>query len=338
MDGPGRVRMADVARAAGVSVPTVSKVVGGRDGVAPATLARVQAAIDELGYQASLGAQGLRGRRSNAVGVLLAEFTSFTNELLMGVSDALGETGYELLAYSGGANGGAVGWERRSLSRIGGTLVDAAILVTPTVVSTDTQIPVVVVDPHFGPTDIPTVEGDNVAGAVAATEHLLGLGHRRIAHLAGREDLESSRRREQGFRTAMAGAGLAVDPASVRVGGYRRETSTAPALELLDRPDRPTAVFAANDESAVAVLEVAHRLGLRVPEDLSVVGFDNLPESALADPPLTTVAQPLREMGSAALTMVVDLLRGEEPPTRRLTLPTRLVHRSSTAPPARTAH
>lgn len=324
--------MEDVARAAGVSVATVSKVVNRRYGVAQTTIDKVSVVIEELGYEASLGARSLRSHRTNVIGVLVAEFEPFSTELLKGVSSAIGETGYELLAYSGGRPGKAVGWENRSLSRLGGTLIDGAIIVTPTVVSATGQIPIVAIDPHTGPVGIPTVDADNVAGAIAATRHLLGLGHTRIALLGGREDLESARLREHGFRAAMAHAGVPVDARLVKVGGFRVETATAPAHELLSRPDRPTAVFAANDISAIRTIEVARELGLRVPEDLSVVGFDNVPESVLCSPSLTTVAQPLHDMGAMALRMLVELLDGRQPTHPRVRLPVRLVERDSTGP------
>ena len=330
----GRVRMEDVAREAGVSVATVSKVVNQRYGVAQSTIDRVTEVIESLGYEASLGARSLRSHRTNVIGVLVAEFEPFSTELLKGVSSAIDETGYELLAYSGGHHGRSVGWERRSLSRLGGTLIDGAILVTPTVVSASAEVPVVAVDPHTGPADMPTVDADNVGGAVAATEHLLALGHRRIALLGGREDLESARLREHGFRQAMAAAGVPVDPDLVRVGGYRPETASAPARELLARADRPTAVFAANDISAIRTIEVAHELGLRVPEDVSVVGFDNVPESVLCSPSLTTVAQPLHDIGVTALRMLVELLAGREPEPAHVRLPTSMVTRDSTGPGA----
>jgi LacI family transcriptional regulator len=324
--------MEDVARAAGVSVATVSKVVNQRYGVAQSTMDKVTEVIEALGYEASLGARSLRSHRTNVIGVLVAEFEPFSTELLKGVSSAIDETGYELLAYSGGHHGRSVGWERRSLSRLGGTLIDGASLVTPTVVSATTEIPVVAVDPHTGPAGFPTVDADNVAGAVAATQHVLYVGHRRIALLGGREDLESARLRENGFREAMAAAGVLVDPDLVRVGGYRPETASLPARELLSLPHRPTAVFAANDISAIRTIEVAHELGLRVPADLSVVGFDNVPESALCTPSLTTVAQPLHDIGATALRMLVELLAGSEPTLEHVCLPTRLVVRDSTGP------
>jgi LacI family transcriptional regulator len=326
-----RVKMADVARTAGVSVATVSKVVNGRWGVSQATVDRVQQVIDQLGYEASLGAQSLRSHRTNVLGILVSEFEPFSTELLKGASRAVADTGYELLAYSGGARGADVGWERRSLSRLSGTLIDGAIIVTPTVVETKPGIHVVAVDPHTGPSGLPTVDSDNFAGAVLATNYLLGLGHRRIGFLGGRQDLESARLREAGFRRAMADAGAAVDEALVQVGGYRPETAAGPARELLTHRQRPSAVFAANDLSAIATMDMARELGLAVPDDLSVIGFDNVPESALASPPLTTISQPLQRMGAEALRLLVDLIEGVERDVH-IRLPTELVERASCRP------
>ncbi len=332
MEIPQRVKMSDVARTAGVSVATVSKVVNGRWGVAQATVDRVQHVIEQLGYEASLGAQSLRSHRTNVLGILVAEFEPFSTELLKGVSAKVAQTDYELLAYAAGARGSMVGWERRSLARLSGTLIDGAILVTPTVVETNQGVHVVAIDPHTGPTGMPTVDSDNFAGAVLATNHLLGLGHRRIGFIGGRPDLESARLREAGFRKAMADARVRVDEALVRIGGYRTETAEGPARELLSCPERPSAVFAANDLSAIATVTAARGLGLTVPDDLSVIGFDNVPESALASPPLTTIKQPLQQMGAEALVLLVDLIAGvdRDPHVR---LPTELVVRASCTPP-----
>ncbi|TQM95842.1 LacI family transcriptional regulator [Ornithinimicrobium humiphilum] len=330
----GRVRMEDVARQAGVSVATVSKVVNGRYGVSAATTARVHQVIADLGYEASLGARSLRSSRTGILGVLVAEFEPFSTELLKGVSSAIGDTDYELMAFAGASHGGSVGWERRSLRRLGGTLLDGAIIVTPTVIEPGAAIPVVAIDPHTGSHAVPTVDSDNVGGARSAVEHLVGLGHTRIGMIRGREDLESAKLREQGFRQAMAQAGLEVDETLIATGSYRAESAVAPAHLILDRRDRPTAVFAANDLMAIRTVEVARELGLRVPEDLSVVGFDNVPESAVAEPPLTTVAQPLRELGRTALDLLCTLLAGGELEQAQVRLETRLVERASTAPPA----
>ncbi|MEU7845879.1 LacI family DNA-binding transcriptional regulator [Micromonospora parva] len=327
-----RVKMSDVARTAGVSVATVSKVVNGRYGVARATVERVQQVIHELGYEASLGAQSLRSHRTNVLGILLAEFEPFSTELLKGASQEVAGSGYQLLAYSSGdGEGAAVGWERRSLARLSGTLIDGAVIVTPTVVETENNFHVVAVDPHTGPSHLPTVDSDNFAGAVLATNYLLSLGHTRIGHISGRTDLMSAQLREAGFRSAMAEAGVPVDERLVRVGGFRIETAAGPAAELLALADRPTAIFAGNDLSAISTMAVARDMGLCVPDDLSVIGFDNVPESALVNPPLTTIMQPLQRMGAEALRLLVDLIAGVERDTH-IRLPTELVIRSSCRP------
>ncbi len=335
--GP-RVTITDVAREAGVSVATVSKVLNDRYGVASATSARVRSVIADLGYESSLVARSLRSHRTHVLGILVAEFEPFSAEILKGAATALGDSEYELLAYSAGRHRDRAGWEQRSLSRLSGTLVDGAVLVTPTVTDIHAGVPVVAIDPHAGPSALPTVDADSFAGAVTATTHLVQLGHRRIAHVAGRADLESSRLREAGYRQALADAGIEVDPRLVVPGDYRREGSRSAAAALLASDDPPTAVFAANDLSALAVVEVALEAGLRVPDDLSVVGFDDVPEAVGSVPALTTVHQPLHEMGRLALEMLVALVEdrpdaGAGPAHRRLA--TTLVRRASTGPAPR---
>jgi LacI family transcriptional regulator len=324
----GRVTINDVAAAAGVSVATVSKVVNDRYGVATTTAARVRAVIEELGYESSLIARSLRSQRTNVLGFLVADIEPFSAELLKGASSAIHATAYELIVYSGSGHGQA-GWERRNVSRLGGTLTDGIILVTPTVDDVASAGPIVAVDSRAGSSALPSVQSDNLVGAVTATEYLLGLGHRRIGFLAGRPDLESARLREKGYREALATAGIAVDPGHVRVGGYSLDTSIEPARQLLDRPDPPTAIFAANDLSAIQTMNVARSLGLSVPDDVSVIGFDNIPESALTEPPLTTIDQSIRAMGEEAVRMLVDLLDGVTDRPMEVTLPTKLVVRQS---------
>jgi LacI family transcriptional regulator len=328
-----RVTIRDVAEHAGVSVATVSKVINQRYGVAADTTARVQAVISELGYEASLVAQSLRNHRTNVIGILVADLEPFSTELLKGAADAIRGSGFELVVYSAGGRGGdAVGWERRYLSRLSGTLVDGAVLVTPTVVDVQYGAPVVAVDPHTGSSGFPTVDADSLRGARLATEHLLNLGHRRIAVLAGRPDLQSAKLREQGYREALAAAGIPFEDSLLCVGGYDAELSALAARDLLTGPQRPTAVFAANDVSAIATITAALDLGLRVPEDLSVVGFDNIPESVLCTPPLTTVNQPIRTMGERAVELLIRLIREQPVEATHLTLATELVVRGSTAP------
>lgn len=330
-----RTTIHDVAKAAGVSVSTVSKAVNGRYGIADATVQRVLDAVKLLGYESSLVASSMRARRTGVIGVLLADFEPFSAEILKGVGTAVHDTAFDLLAYSGSHLGAGDGWERRSLSRLSGTLIDAAIMVTPTVVSAGTEIPVVAIDPHTGRADLPTVESDSFGGALAATRHLIELGHRRIGFLAGRPDLRSAGLRDAGYRRALSDAGIPLDPALVGIGRYELEATRASALAMLSAASRPTAIFAANDLSAIAVIDVAHELGLRVPDDLSVIGFDDVPEATRRALPLTTIQQPMRRLGAVAAEMVFTLLAGGEIDEMNVILPTRLVVRATTAAPPR---
>lgn len=310
----------------------MSKVINDRYGVAAETFDKVMDVVSDTGYESSLVASSLRRHSTNVIGILVPEFEPFSTELLKGISSAVEGTGYELLAYSGNLEHNRVGWERRSLSRLAGTLIDGAVIVAPTASVTDATIPVVAVDPHTGRPGPSTVEADNVGGARAATQHLIDLGHRRIAHVRGRSDLVSAQLREQGYREALEAAGIMFDPELVRVGGYRAAETTDAARELLALTDRPTAIFAANDLSAIRVIEIAAEFGLRVPDDLSVVGFDNVPEAANAVPALTTVAQPLHQMGAEAVRLLLGLLAGGAS-EEHLLLPATMVVRSSTSTP-----
>jgi LacI family transcriptional regulator len=328
-----RVTINDVATAAGVSVATVSKAVNGRYGVSPETSARVLEAVEALGYESSLVARSMRSRRTGVIGVLVADFEPFSAEILKGVAAALRDTDYDLLAYSGSRRGESEGWERRSLSRLSGTLIDGVIMVTPTVVAVTADVPIVAIDPHTGPVDLPTVESDSFDGARSATRYLVELGHRRIAFVAGRPDLRSSQQRDAGYRASLAEAGIPFDPALTRVGFYELRPARETAVSLLTQEDRPTAVFAANDLSAIAIVQVAAELGLDVPGDLSVIGFDDIPEASRLTPPLSTVRQSMQGLGAAAARMLADLMAGEDAGLTHVRLPTRLIPRATTAPP-----
>jgi LacI family transcriptional regulator len=328
----GRVTIADVAAEAGVSVATVSKVINDRYGVAEETSANVRRVIERLGYTSSLVAQSLRSRRSNIIGILTADIEAFNAELLKGAARAIRGSGYDLVVFSDcGPREDQAGWERRSLGRVS-ALTDGTILVTPSSVDVALSAPLVAVDHNLRSANMATVDSDNLSGAITATEYLIGLGHRRIGFLAGRPDLESAQLREQGYRRALETAGIAFDPGLVRVGGFQAETARSAARELLAAENRPTAIFAANDVSAIETITVAGGLGLGVPGDLSVVGFDNVPESALCEPPLTTVEQSIQQMGYEAVRMLIDLIDNPSNPPEQVVLPTRLIERSSCQP------
>jgi LacI family transcriptional regulator len=328
-----RATIHDVAAAAGVSVGTVSKAVNGRYGVASTTVERVLAAVAALGYESSLVASSMRARRTGVIGVLVADFEPFSAEVLKGVGAALRDSRLDLLAYSGSRSPSNEGWERRSLSRLSGTLVDGVIMVTPSVVAVTADVPIVAIDPHTGPADLPTVESDSFAGARQAVDYLLSLGHRRIGFVAGRPDLRSSMLREGGYRRSLEDARVPFDRALIGVGRYDEDSAREAAHALLALPDPPTAIFAANDISALTVLRVAEQRGLAVPGDLSIIGFDDIPDASQSAPALTTVRQPMQRLGEAAVHMLLQFMGGEAPGQTHLRLPTALVPRATTAPP-----
>ncbi|MFF0153865.1 LacI family DNA-binding transcriptional regulator [Micromonospora sp. NPDC005203] len=325
--------MSDVARVAGVSTATVSRVVNGHYGVSARTIAQVRSAIDQLGYESSLVATSLRRSRTNVLGLVTHSFQSYTAEVLKGAMKALSRSGFDLIIYANSDLYGSYseGWEKRHVARLSGTLTDGCIVVTPWG-EVQSRTPIVAIDPVRGST-AHSVTADNLAGATTAVEHLLGLGHRRIGFIAGRASLAAAWSREEGYRAALADAGIPVDPTLIGEGDFNPESATPLARALLQRADPPTAIFAASDGMALKVLEAAAELGLAVPGDLSVVGFDNIPESALTLPGLTTVDQSMYQLGYEAARMLKSLVTGEWEGPRQVVLPTDLVVRGSSAPP-----
>ncbi|MHA6624947.1 LacI family DNA-binding transcriptional regulator [Pseudonocardia sichuanensis] len=325
-----------IAAEIGVSVPTVSKVLNGRADVAPDTRARVEEALARHRYKR-------RPRRTAAPGPPLVDLvfhemdSAWSIEIIRGVGTAAAAAGVGVvLSELGGEHHPRQEWLDAVLAR----RPQGVILVLSTLAPEQQHqlesrsIPFVVVD-TLGelPTGVPTVGSNNWGGGLAATRHLLGLGHRRIAVISGQEDVLCSRARIDGFRSAHDEAGERVDPSLIRHGDFSVDGGYRHGKDLLARPDRPTAVFAGNDMQALGVLRAARELGLDVPRDLSVVGYDDLPLAGWTGPALTTVDQQLRTMAGTATTMVLDLARGDDPPLRRIELATELVVRESTAPP-----
>ena len=332
-----KTTLTDIAAEAGVSVPTVSKVLNGRPDVAPGTRARVEQLLDAHEYARG---SGRKARRSGLIDLVFGGLDSpWAVEILRGVEEwgALREIAVVVsLVRHGDAR--PASWTTAAA----GHHTDGVLLVTSRLTSAQVGqlrgagIPLVVVDPaNTPPPDIPSVGATNWAGGFAATEHLLGLGHRRIGAITGPVDFLCSLARLDGYRSALERAGVAFDPALVRYGDFYHEGGFARASELLDLAERPTAIFAGSDQQAFGVYEAARQRGLRIPEDLSVVGFDDLPVARWASPPLTTVRQPLAEMGQAAAQMLGELIEGSALRSNRLELSTELVVRESTAVPRR---
>jgi DNA-binding LacI/PurR family transcriptional regulator len=323
-----------IAQEIGVSVTTVSKVLNGRPDVAPATRARVEASLERHSYR--------RRYRRDPVGLrqidlVFHEFDSvWAMEIISGVEAVTAEQRVDLvLSQLGGKHRPPQRWlDGMLMRRPLGVLFVLSNLTDLQRSHLDSRgIPFVIVDTDGEtPPSVATVGSNNWNGGLLATRHLLSLGHRRIAVIAGPADVLCSRARLAGFRSAHEEAGVPVDPDLVRHGNFYVHAGYDHGRDLLGRPDRPTAIFAGSDMQALGVLRAARHLGLDVPGDVSVVGYDDLPVADWIGPSLTTVRQPLKEMAGAATRMLLDLARGVEPVTKRIDLATELVVRESTGP------
>jgi DNA-binding LacI/PurR family transcriptional regulator len=327
--------IADIARLAGVSVPTVSKVVNGRTEVAAETRAHVEKLIHEHGYRRPKRA----ARASALIELVFHELAGvYPTEIIKGVEAVAGEHRLGVVvSQSQGERTPSRGWLEAVIARSPTGVIAVFSDLTPDLQAqlSNRDIPLVVLDPISVPaTNVPSVGASNWNGGLSATRHLLELGHRRIAVITGPPWALSSRARLDGYRTALEAAGIPADPALIREGEFQIADGVNHTLALLRLADPPTAVFAFNDGMAIGAYQAANRAGLRIPDELSVVGFDDYPLDQWLAPPLTTVRQPLGDMGAAAARMIVELARGGTLQADRLELPTRLMVRESTAAPA----
>jgi len=321
--GKKAITIRDVARTAGVSVSTVSRVLNDKDDVAPETYEKVQT---------SLAARSMRSRRTNVIGLIMpyVEYP-FAIEVMKGVNRAITQHGYEFIVYTGGEirNESTAERERRYISLLNSSITDGIILVTPATTHFSTASPVVVVDPNSQGPPCPAVIATNRAAALNVMEYLIGLGHRRIGFVTGRLGLESAVRRLEGYKDGLRQAGIAQDPDLIQIGDYTEKVGYACAQRLVSLANRPTAIFAANDQSALGVYRAVEEAGLEIPKDISVVGFDNIPEAAHTKPGLTTVDQFIDQMGRVAAEMLIHLIRGEPMESDLYRMPTQLIVRGS---------
>lgn len=327
-----RTTLATIASQAGVSTATVSKVLNGRADVASTTRARVQRLLTAQKYSPPQ-------RSSAVVDLVFSGLDSpWAVEILRGVESYFTRRARAVAVSAVEGHGPALppSWAG-ALARhhsAGVLLVMSQLTPRQWRELQDKSIPLVVIDPADTPgSEVASVGATNWSGGIAATEHLLELGHRRIAVISGPETYLCSRARVDGYRHALDQARRPFDASLVRWGRFRHESGFQAAMELFDHPGRPTAIFAGSDEQALGVYEAARQRGMSIPHDLSVVGFDDLPLARWLPPPLTTVRQPLAEMGVMAAEMLTRLIEGHALPSRRVELATELVVRDSTAPP-----
>jgi LacI family transcriptional regulator len=312
--------MADVAGRLGVSKMTVSRVVNGQPGVSEKTRVRIRAEIERLEFIPSQRGRSLAVGRSNVIGMIVLNVTSeWVWQLVLGAGQAAEEIGHQLLLRTTGAGEVASFDTQRPI--FGSDLIDGVVIVSwrvPMAFASDLtrhNVPAVLIDAYERPKQLAWVSAEDRAGARAATEFLIGQGHRRIAFIGGESAAYLTRQRLQGFRDGLEAGGLSREACVVAHGDYTRQSGFDIARKVLRRAVRPTAVFAANDEMAVGVMDAAQERGLSVPHDLSVVGFDDLPIASHVNPTLTTVARPYRAMGATAVRLVSELL-GTAPESR----------------------
>ena len=335
--GGRRATIRDVAAHAGVSHQTVSRVINGNPNVSETTRSRVAASIADLGYVPSPMARGLISNRTHSLGVVADDISDqFFARMVAGAEAEARRRGYYLMIGSVEPDDDERGYLRLMLER----RVEGLILARPSVALTSADllpaktagVPLVSVAsaplPGFSLVDV-----DNRGGGYVATRHLVELGHREIATIVGPRDWPSSAARLDGYRDALRGAGLAEDPALVEYAAdWGPESGRAAAARLLARGAGFTALFAHSDLTAVGAIRQLRLAGLRVPEDVSIVGFDDLPVAAFVDPPLTTVHQPMEEVGALAAALVLDQLADSQAAAEeRHLLPASLVVRQSVA-------
>jgi DNA-binding LacI/PurR family transcriptional regulator len=324
--------MSDVGRLAGVSHQTVSRVINGSPHVRPETRTRVLAAMEELGYRPNSVARALVTGRSKTLGVVSFDTTLYgPASTLFGIEQAAHEAGYFIIVASLKAlNRSSVTDAVERLRRQG---VDGILVIAPqdeagdALLHTHADVPLVAVE--AGPDEgVPVVAVDQVAGAVSATEHLLSLGHETVWHVSGPPNFIESRQRMEGWRTTLQNAGAAIREPLVG------DWSPHAGYELgrrLSRERAATAVFVANDQMALGLLRAMHEAGRDVPGELSVVGFDDIPEAPFFLPPLTTVRQDFNEMGTRSLRMLLRMLETGESPSSGTLVPPELIIRASTS-------
>lgn len=334
-----RPKIKDIAERAGVSVATVSRALSGSSLVTDETRKRVNALARELNYRPNVSARNLRTRRSMSVLLVVRDVGNpFYLEILKGVEATAREAGYAVLM---GNTENDPDREVEYFNMLRDGHADGMILMTgklpppqPGESADLSHLPVVIALEMIEGSGFPHVQIDNVAAAEAAVEHLIALGHRRIAHIAGPLPEVMALHRRDGYRTAMKAAGLEIPEGYEVRGDYLLESGEARAADLFALPKPPTAIFAANDEMAYGAIHALRRLGRDVPGDVSVVGFDDLYLSKAFYPPLTTVSQPRADIGRTAMSQLLNVLSdgdvGAEP---AIVLPTTLNIRGSTAPP-----
>jgi LacI family transcriptional regulator len=333
MKSSNHVTIVDVAEEAGVSYTTVSRVINNKGSVKAETRERVLMAMTRLGYVVDQRARSLAGGRSQVIGLLVHDVgTSYIGEITRGIDAELASEQYDLLLYTTHRRKTKESAYVVTLTR---GLADGLLLVLPRDPGAYLEtlrlhrFPHVLIDHRGGDFKAPAVAAANWQGAYEATKYLIELQHRRIGFITGAMDQICAQDRLAGYKSALADHGITFDPELVGEGDFFQPLGYAKASTLLELPHPPTAIFASNDVSAFGVMEAVREHGLRIPEDVSILGFDDISQAAHVHPPLTTVRQPLEEMGRSATRMLLEHISDPLHPPERVELPTELVLRQS---------
>lgn len=329
------VRLEDIAKMAGVSPMTVSRVLTGKAGVSASTRAKVLEAVENSGYVPNVNARALAGSQTRVLGMIVPDFsTQYISELARGAGNAAVQAGYELVLYTTSSYSQRT---YRHLTLHSRGLIDGLVVVLPEV--SDAQLDqlksmglhVVIVDPRHELPRFPSVHADNYRGARLMMDHLVALGHQRIGFITGRTDTVASFERLKGYREGLQLHGLKVDDSLIIQGNFLQTEGVVAAKALMAVAEPPTAIFASNDMMALGAMDAVRDLGYRIPEDISIGGFDDIPMASHLCPALTTVRQPLFDMGATAARMIINMLSGIDIPAQHVELRTELVVRNSTA-------
>ncbi len=328
-----KVTIMDVAAQSGVSYGTVSRVINDDPHVKAETRTRVLQIMEEMGYTVNRQARSLAGGKSNTVAVLAPDLgTGYIGEIMRGIDGELGNFNYDLMLYTTHRTAAK---EADYVANLASGLVDGLLLVLPRNpadyigVMLKSQFPFVLIDHQGTGKECPAVGATNWQGAYQATEYLIAAGHTRIGFISGTMDLGAAVERLAGFKASLRTHHVPFCPELIYEGNFEQPDGYNGALELLELPQPPTAIFASNDVMAFGVMDAVRSCGLRIPEDVSVIGFDNIPQSALVRPALTTVQQPLEQMGRVATQILLDMLKDPSKKITRIELPTELIIRDS---------
>ncbi|MBL8131848.1 MAG: LacI family DNA-binding transcriptional regulator [Anaerolineae bacterium] len=333
-----RVTILDVARESGVSYSTVSRALNGFDFVKGATRDKVLAAAEKLGYVANVQARSLAGGKTRIIGLLVPGLDNgYIGEIVRGVDEEIAKANYDLMLYTTRRR---VGREAMYIDAISNGPSDGIILIVPLLereyltALREHHFPYVLVDQIDPQMHSPMVDATNWQGAYDATKYLIDLGHRRIGFITGLRAIQSALDRLDGYKAALADHGVRFDETLIAEGDFFTPGGYAAAQKLLKHKPRPTAVFASNDLMALGAMQAIRDQGLEIPEDISVLGFDDIPQASMVHPQLTTVRQPLEQMGRVAVSLLIEQIERPdnlERAARRVTLATRLIERESCA-------